>query len=117
MPRETPRSPAEPTASVEDLNRTRSETGETTDPNVREGSVDGLPSVPGYVIRRVLGRGGMGVVYEAEQVKARRLVALKMILTGAQAALKEITRFRAEAEALAREEVDGLRGAVSEVPG
>lgn len=107
MPNDTPRSPFETTASADDVNRTRSETSETTNPSVGEGA-KGLPFVPGYEIRRELGRGGMGVVYEAEQVKARRVVALKMILTGAQAALKEIARFRAEAEALARLQHPGI---------
>jgi serine/threonine-protein kinase len=60
------------------------------------------PAVPGYDILGVLGRGGMGVVYQARQVKADRLVALKMILSGGQAGPGEVSRFRTEAEAVAR---------------
>jgi serine/threonine protein kinase len=59
-------------------------------------------SVSGYEIVRELGRGGMGVVYQARHIKLNRPVALKMILAGSHAGAAELVRFQTEAEAIAR---------------
>ncbi len=58
--------------------------------------------VPGYEIQGELGRGGMGVVYKARQIKADRFVALKMILGGGHAKrVHDLARFKTEGEAVA----------------
>ncbi len=55
-----------------------------------------------YEVLGTLGRGGMGVVYKARHRQLNRLVALKMILSGAHAAPETLMRFKIEAEAVAK---------------
>ena len=50
-----------------------------------------------YRVLRVVGRGGMGVVYEAEQESLGRRVALKVLSASGAADAKQVRRFEREA--------------------
>ncbi len=75
------------------------------DPKTEQGTSQptpaGFPSLPGYEMQSELGRGGMGVVYQARQISLNRLVAVKMMHGGAGAGVQERARFRVEVEAVA----------------
>jgi len=60
-----------------------------------------------YSIKRVIGEGGMGVVYEALQQSPRRTVALKMMKLGVTSK-SALRRFEYEAQTLGRLRHDGI---------
>ena len=55
-----------------------------------------------YQLLEVIGRGGMGIVYVAQQTHLDRMVAVKMIRSGIFADESEVRRFYTEAQAAAR---------------
>lgn len=55
-----------------------------------------------YILEKLLGRGGMGVVYSGRQVHLDRAVAVKMIRSGALASIEEVQRFYTEARSAAK---------------
>ncbi len=65
-------------------------------------SQEGPKQLGDFEIIRELGRGGMGVVYEARQRSLNRQVALKVLSTGLGLTTKAIMRFKREAEAAAK---------------
>lgn len=65
-------------------------------------SWDELPEIEGYDIIDVLGKGGMGMVYEAYQQSTGRRVAVKFMLGQAAASESGRRRFEREVELVAR---------------
>jgi serine/threonine-protein kinase len=55
-----------------------------------------------YRLLREIGRGGMGVVYQARQTRLDRVVAIKMILASDFASTEQRRRFHVEARSAAR---------------
>jgi serine/threonine protein kinase len=58
----------------------------------------GAPEILGYHIEKELGRGGMGVVYQATQVSTGRRVAIKTMLPSVAANEQSVRTFQREVE-------------------
>jgi eukaryotic-like serine/threonine-protein kinase len=58
------------------------------------------PTIRGFVIERELGRGGMGVVYQAWQPRLARRVAIKVVSGGVGIGAEDRRRWLREAQAL-----------------
>jgi WD40 repeat protein/serine/threonine protein kinase len=69
---------------------------------LQQAAVPLLGELGDYRIVREIGRGGMGVVYEADQISLGRRVALKVLPGQVAADHKALARFRREAKAAAR---------------
>jgi serine/threonine protein kinase/Flp pilus assembly protein TadD len=84
---------------------------EPTTPTVPSAGAARFPSsIGGYRILRHLGEGGMGVVYEAQQQRPKREVALKVIRGGAFVDEERVKMFEREAQTLARLRHPGIAG-------
>lgn len=68
-----------------------------------EGELEGTPirRLGDFDLIRVIGRGGMGIVYEAQQLSLKRKVALKLLPLISVLDARQVTRFRNEAQAAA----------------
>ncbi|MFN0006540.1 MAG: tetratricopeptide repeat protein [Planctomycetota bacterium] len=66
------------------------------------GGATRLPAIAGFRLIREIGRGGMGVVYEAEQIAPRRRVALKVVRGSQYVDETTLRLFQREIRALAR---------------
>lgn len=80
---------------------------------------DGIPEIPGFEVIRQIGRGGMGVVYEARQLAPARIVALKVARDGGDSARfgRQIERETAALARLAHPNIATLYAAGTTVAG
>ena len=84
------------------LERLKPAAGDDTGPHAGAGGRPPVERVGEYRIVREVGRGGMGVVYEAEQLSLGRHVALKVLPGHALLDPRKLGRFRREARSVAR---------------
>jgi serine/threonine-protein kinase len=82
------------------LGRSESPEGIVLDPQAAQ-SDDGNDMLGDFRLLREIGRGGMGIVYEAYQTSLRRKVALKVLTAAGAMDPRQIQRFQVEVQAAA----------------
>jgi serine/threonine protein kinase/tetratricopeptide (TPR) repeat protein len=92
--------------TMHDLEPSRGDESETASATLA--STGNSPMIGNYRIIREIGKGGMGIVYEAEQQEPKRLVALKVIQGTRLLDDYNIKLFEREAQALARLKHPGI---------
>jgi serine/threonine protein kinase/Tfp pilus assembly protein PilF len=88
--------------ALEMLDRVASSTGSFRATAAAEDGVGMEGMLGDFRLVREVGRGGMGVVYEAEQVSLQRRVALKVLPFAGALDARQLQRFRTEARAAAQ---------------
>jgi serine/threonine protein kinase len=89
--------------SLEDLHDMAAGFGGGPSPAIlEEEEPQGQKRIGDYELLREIGRGGMGVVYEARQISLDRRVAVKLLPFAAVLDSKQIARFKHEAQAAAQ---------------
>lgn len=61
-----------------------------------------LPTIPGYDVLEQIGRGGMGIVLKAHDIKLKREVAIKLLAPQLSAKTEAVQRFLREGQSAAR---------------
>lgn len=92
-------------ACLDGLAFVQSAAGQLRDPRARHNAaIDPATAKPlgDFRLIRQIGRGGMGVVYEAEQISLGRRVALKVLPLAAAMDQRQLHRFHNEAQAAAQ---------------
>lgn len=98
-----------PMAGDEDLESVSGGTEEKDDEDDETPGDESLDiTIDDFRLIREIGRGGMGVVYEAEQVSLKRRVALKVLPRHFSLSDERIRKFRREAEAGGRQHHPGI---------
>jgi len=81
---------------VQMVQKTADRVDPTEDLDARVAFAERKPVLGDFRIEREIGRGGMGVVYEATQLSLNRRVALKVLLPGVSLSRRALERFQRE---------------------
>ncbi len=82
-----------------DQGRAMAETVYAASPETQNSGPRPLPCIPNYTMIEEIARGGMGVVYRAQQHRPERIVAVKMMRMGTFSSPNDVQRFLNEANA------------------